>query len=543
MIARAKAAIARHWPVLRLRTILFSTLLLVAALPGFGALFLRVYENALVRRTEGELVAQSAALAASAAVLWPGARLAPHRVIVPPGPYDPQSEVDLRASPILPPRPAALATPIGPRPAALATARRLFPAIAETQRTTLSSILMLDANGTLLGGGEAGRSLRSLPEIRSALSGRPSTVLRENGSQVPRYAFEWLSRASNLRLYHARPIMVGGRVQGVLLVSRSPRPLFEGMYEDRGKIVLGIVLIFGALIMLTAILSRAIVRPIERLSRATRTLASGRPAATDLPSLQVVEIRDLFRDFAAMADSIDKRSRYLRDFASSVSHEFKTPLAGISGAIELLQDHEAEMRPADRRRFLRNMADDAERLSRLVRRLMELAKADLHQPGSTSGTALPPALAMVADGLATDDFWVRTALPEQLPRLAIDARTLEAVLMTLIDNARQAGATIVTVSASVDDGDVVVDLVDNGGGIAPADRDRIFEAFFTTKREAGGTGLGLPIARSLVEAYDGTLALREAIQGTRFALTLPIDVAGDRTGPSLTHQPFRSRHS
>lgn len=541
MIARAKAAIARHWPVLRLRTILFGTLLLVAALPGFGALFLRVYENALVRRTEGELVAQSAALAASAAVLWHGARLDPNRVIAPPSPYDPQSEVDLRASPILPPRPAARTTPIRPQPDAVATARRLLPAIAETQRTTLSSILMLDGNGTLLSGGEAGRSLQALSEIRSALAGRPATVLRENGSYVSRYAFEWLSRASNLQLYHARPIIVGGQVRGVLLASRSPRPLFKGMYEDRGKIMLGIVLILSALFGLTATLSRAIVRPIERLSRATRALASGRPAATDLPSLQVVEIRDLFRDFAVMADSIDKRSRYLRDFASSVSHEFKTPLAGISGAIELLQDHEPEMRPADRRRFLRNMADDAERLSRLVRRLMELAKADLHRPGSTSGTALPPVLAIVAYGLASEGFSVRFAFPEPLPRLAVDARTLEAVLMTLIDNARQAGASIVTVSASVDDGEVVVDVADNGRGIAPADRDRIFEAFFTTKREAGGTGLGLPIARSLVEAYGGTLTLSQAVQGAHFTLTLPIDMAGDGTGPNPANQPSRSR--
>ena len=68
MIAGAKAVIARHWPVLRLRTILFGTLLFVVALPGLGAIFLRVYENALVRRTEAELVAQSAALAATAAV-------------------------------------------------------------------------------------------------------------------------------------------------------------------------------------------------------------------------------------------------------------------------------------------------------------------------------------------------------------------------------------------------------------------------------------------------------------------------------------------
>ncbi|KQM93426.1 histidine kinase [Sphingomonas sp. Leaf22] len=524
MIAWAKAAVARHWPVLRLRTILFSTLLLVAALPGFGALFLRVYENTLVRRTEGELIAQSAALAASAAILWAGPRPAVARPRpASRNPYDPQSEVDLRASPILPPRPAARATADAPQPDALATARRLLPAIEETSRTTLSSILMLDGRGILLNGGEAGRSLRQLPEIRSALAGRPATVLRENGDYVSRYPFEWLSRASNLRLHHTRPIMVDGRVRGVLLVSRSPRPLFKGMYEDRGKIVLGIVLIFGALIVLTAILSRAIVRPIERLSRSTRTLASGQPAATDLPSLQVVEIRDLFRDFAVMADSIDKRSRYLRDFASSVSHEFKTPLAGISGAIELLQDHEADMTPADRRQFLHNMAIDAERLSRLVRRLMELAKADLHRPGGKPGAALPPVLAIVADGLATAGFTVSIMLPEQLPRLAIDARTLEAVLTTLVDNARQAAASVVVVTAAVEDGTALIAVADDGRGIAPADRDRIFEAFFTTKREAGGTGLGLPIARSLVEAYGGTLTLGTAIAGARFEIVLPID--------------------
>lgn len=538
MIARAKAAIARHWPVLRLRTILFSTLLLVAALPGFGAVFLRVYENALVRRTEGELIAQSAALAASAAVLWPGDRLAaPARPAGTPNPYDPQSGVDLRASPILPPRPAARRAAEPPRADALATARRLAPALLETQQATLSSILMLDRTGTLLNGREAGRSLAALPEIRSALAGRPATVLRENGSYVSRYAFEWLSRASNLRLHHARPIMVDGRVAGVLLASRSPRPLFRGMYEDRGKIALGIVLIFGALIVLTAILSRAIVRPIERLSRTTRALASGRPAATDQPSLQVVEIRDLFRDFALMADSIDKRSRYLRDFASSVSHEFKTPLAGIGGAIELLQDHEADMTAADRRQFLRNMAVDAERLSRLVRRLMELAKADLHQPGAAGGTALRPVLAVVADGLAGNGLAIETMLPDDLPRLAIDARTLEAVLTTLIDNARQAGASVVTINAAIEDGSVTIELADDGRGIAPGDRARIFEAFFTTRRETGGTGLGLPIARSLVEAYGGTLDLLTAPRGTSFALVLPIEHRCQPAGNSIGRQP------
>jgi signal transduction histidine kinase len=166
---------------------------------------------------------------------------------------------------------------------------------------------------------------------------------------------------------------------------------------------------------------------------------------------------------------------------------------------------------------------------------MELAKADLHRPGATAGAALPPVLAMVADGLAGEGFAVRPVLPDMLPRLTIDARTLEAVLTTLVDNARQAGASVVTVSAGVEDGHVVIDLADDGRGIAPADRDRVFEAFFTTKRETGGTGLGLPIARSLVEAYGGTLTLAEAIQGSRFTLTLPIDPAD--AGNRIARQP------
>ena len=77
MIGRAKALVKQHWPALRLRSILLLTLLFVASLPGFGALFLRVYEDTLVRRTEAEPVARGAALAATAGAVWPGARPRP----------------------------------------------------------------------------------------------------------------------------------------------------------------------------------------------------------------------------------------------------------------------------------------------------------------------------------------------------------------------------------------------------------------------------------------------------------------------------------
>jgi len=233
-----------------------------------------------------------------------------------------------------------------------------------------------------------------------------------------------------------------------------------------------------------------------------------------------VEIRALYRDFEQMAQSIEKRSRYLRDFASSVSHEFKTPLAGISGAIELLQDHGADMAPADRQRFLTNMAADAQRLARLVRRLMELARADVLVGESDARTDAAPLLASVADALFAEDFVINLRLPKDLPPLKVDAGALEAVLTTLAENARQAGASRLDIDVALREGAAWIDFADDGPGIPPGDRSRIFDLFFTTRRGEGGTGLGLAIARSLLDAYHGELHLLPTARGAGFRLVV-----------------------
>ena len=520
MIAALKAALKRRWPALRLRTILFGTLLLTAALPGAGALFLRVYENTLVRQTEAELIAQGAALAGAAQALWPGAA---------PGSTDPRpwraeaSTIDLRTTRVLAERPAALPQSAPPAPDALAMAGRLHPILAQTARTTLASIQLIDRNGVVLVGHEAGGSYAQLPEVAAALRGRVGTVLRTNGAYSQRYAFEWLSRASSLRIHHVRPIIVDGRVVGALLLSRSPRALFRGLYDDRGKILLGIALIFVVLLLLTGLLSRGIARPIEALGEATRGVAKGTGAMPETPVTAAIEIRALFENFRAMAAAIDRRSRYLRDFAASVSHEFKTPLAGISGAIELFEDHGATMTPAERERFLGNIKADAARLSQLVTRLLDLARADMAQPGPDVAADALAAIRRVADAHDGAGLKVRVAAPDSLPLVAVQNSTVEMVLTTLLENARQAGATEVGVDLERAGDDLVVTVTDDGRGIAPADAERIFEPFFTTRRAAGGTGLGLAISVSLLGAEGGRLALEPGVaRGARFTIALPI---------------------
>jgi two-component system sensor histidine kinase ChvG len=515
LIRTAKDYAKRHWPALRLRTLLFLTLLFVAALPGVGAVFLRVYENTLVQQTEAELIAQGAVLAGAYRAAWPESFADP-----PPGPLQPERPtIDLNAMPILgeqpEARPAARSDPRAAR-----TAAALRPVVVDTTRSTLAAIRLMDSRGTVvLGRGDAGLSYAHLPEVRRAMAGETRTVLRRRGDYQPRYALEWLSRASAIRVHYVRPVLAGGRVVGILMLSRSPRGLFLGIYQDRGKIALGVALIFATLLVLAGLLSRGISRPIEALSEATQNVARGPVAIPEPPPTAAVEIRTLYLNFAAMADRIERRSRYLKDFAASVSHELKTPIAGIKGALELLAEHPG-MSDEERTRFLANAGADADRLSHLLRRLLDLARADMAAAPEDAATELDGPALRVADAHRHEGFGIETSL-EGLPALAAPAELLEAVLETLVENSRQAGAKRVAIEGRTAGGKVRLLIRDDGPGIPPADHERIFEPFHTGRRSEGGSGLGLSIARSLLASCGGTIESMASDEGAAFEIVLP----------------------
>ncbi len=516
MIGGLKAWLKRRWPALKLRTILFLTLLFVAALPGIGAVFLRVYENTLVQQTEAELIAQGAVLAGAYRAAWP----VPFEDR-PAGPLKPERPtIDLNAMPILAEQPEAEGAPARPSPAALATAARLAPIVRDTAGSTLAAIRVLDAQGVVvLGRADLGGTYAHLAEVRAALAGETRTVLRRTGGYRARYALEWLSRTSGARVHYARPVLAGGEVIGVLMLSRSPRGLFLGIYQDRGKIALGVALIFATLFFLAGLLSRGIARPIEALSEATQNVARGPVSVPAPPPTAAVEIRSLYVNFAAMAGRIERRSRYLRDFAAAVSHEMKTPIAGIKGALELLAEHPT-MTDAERKRFLANAGADADRLSHLLSRLLELARADMAVAPEDSASSLEGPVRAVADAHRGTAFAVEIDLPPAA-QVAAPPELVEAVLETLVENSRQAGAHGVRIAAEPHGERMRLVVTDDGAGVPAADHERIFEPFHTSRRGEGGSGLGLSIARSLLEACGGTIESVAVDRGARFEVTLP----------------------
>lgn len=428
MIGALKGLAKANWPRLHLRAILFGTLLFVATLPGVAALSLRVYENTIVQQTESELIAQSVVLAAAYKAAWQAGAADPTpRALAPEAPG-----IDLRTMAVLPRAPRGTVA-AAPDRHAVEVAARLRPMVSDAVAVTLTATRLLDRTGTVvLGRDDAGRSYAALAEVRAALAGHAATVLRARSPEEMRDWRALLSRAYAIRVHHARPVIVGGKVIGVVMVTRSPRGLFIGIWQDRIAILLGTSAIFLTLLALAGLLSRGIARPIAALAQASEDVARGVPAVPETPVTAAIEIAILYDNFRAMAERIERRSRYLRDFAAAVSHEFKTPLAGIRGALELLGDHGAEMREEERRRFLGNATADADRLARLVQRLLDLARADMTTIDADAQADVVAAARRVADSFRADGFAVQVEAGA-MPPARVTGAAIETILETVVE--------------------------------------------------------------------------------------------------------------
>jgi signal transduction histidine kinase len=263
------------------------------------------------------------------------------------------------------------------------------------------------------------------------------------------------------------------------------------------------------------------VRPTRQLAAMARRVARGEIHAVEpLPLPMTREARSLSESIVTLARTLEARADYVRDLALGISHEFKTPLTGLRGGAELLRDHLDEMSAEERRKFLSNILADTERLERLVRRILELARADSLAPRGDENCDLAQASNEMASEARRKGQRVSVAeMPAALPA-SIDRASFDIVLSNLLENAQQHGGkgASVAISGRVEDGYAVLVVRDDGVGVSKGNVDRIFDRFFTTARDAGGTGLGLAIARQRVAAFGGELALVPSERGAAFQM-------------------------
>ena len=527
---------------LRLRTILLFVNLVVLALPLGGIAVLRIYESALIRQTETELIAQAAFVAASYRAALRNRH--PH-FFTSDGyghpvderwlhddaePWRPRPAVlDLAIDRIRPPAPEPMQAGV-PDAIAASIGGELSPVLRDAQLVTLAAIRVVDAEGVIVAstGDHFGLSLAHREEISRALEGENVSLLRARDSEEPTPPLSSISRGTQVRTYVVMPIVLRNRVLGAVALIRTPKNIVQALYGKRVELAVGALLLLGVAVLISLFTSFAISRPVRGLIiQARRAMSGERGAMVPLAHPVTREVEHLSERLAEMARTLESRAEYIQTFAQHVSHEFKTPLASIHGTVELLSEHAQTMTEGERDRFLNNLSEDAARLSALVSRLLELARADVATPGDGERaqplTVLETLVGRYGErGLEIVIDAGGDSASDRLPDVALGTETLESILASMLDNALQHGAGRVEVTLVPDEGGVVIAIDDDGPGISPANAERVFEPFFTTARETGGTGLGLTVVRSLLGAHGASIDLAHGdTGGARFELVLP----------------------
>jgi signal transduction histidine kinase len=404
----------------------------------------------------------------------------------------------------------------------MAIGQRLQIIARQTQSVTLAGFRLLDSHGVVIAGrDEIGLSLAHIEEVRQALQGRYSAVLRMRISNEPPPPLYSLSRGTSIRIFTAMPVIAQDHVVGVIYAYRTPSNIIKHIYDQQRKMILAGLSVLGATLIICLIFSRAITRPIHALVERTIEVGNGRREALQpLAHHGTREIALLSQSFIDMAERLHNRSDYIATFAAHVSRELKTPLTSIQGAAELLRDDavaaSTSMTLSERLHFLNNIVADTSRLALMLHRLRELARAEnLKISGRTNLSAILTNLKGTFPDL---DIQAVGSLDGSI---AMSAENLSIVLSHLADNSMRHRASTLWRHAFPVDQEVVLTVHDDGEGISDANKEKIFGTFFTTRRESGGTGMGLGIVQAMLRSHHRSIRLLASEHGASFEIRLP----------------------
>ena len=303
---------------------------------------------------------------------------------------------------------------------------------------------------------------------------------------------------------------------------RYVSPLFAQRDQQYQRFSYKLLSMAAGVGLVSLIVARAILRPLERLSSATRKMAEGeltqRVAVTSAD-----ELGALSTDFNAMAERLEDQvsqltaaARREKDFTASFAHEIKTPLTSIIGYADLLLSRDNP--PEQVRESAGYIFREGKRLEALSGKLMELIVLDrldfplrpvsLRAFLERTGNALRPAL---------EEAGIRFAVEAEEIPVYLEPDLMETVCLNLLDNARKAtppGGVVILTGQGTEEGGCIIRVSDTGRGIPSEELGRITEPFYmvdkSRSRAQGGAGLGLALCKRIVELHGGTLKFESA---------------------------------
>ena len=392
---------------------------------------------------------------------------------------------------------------------------------------------------------EPGAELQSIVQQASDLSGLRITTFDDKGNVVadsnPPYISNLPEEEERLKEAEALPLLSDGEVVGSITASSD-----FGLETEPGQLAvsgpdasriarhvdryllwagIGVALLGTALVWMFA---RRTLAPVQRLGATARQLGRG-----DLSQRAEVtgptEIRHLAHSFNSMAAELEEAEGRRRSLTADIAHELRTPTSNIQGYMEAIKDGVFQPTPEtvdtihEQSLLLSRLVEDLRLLAQVDGGELQLQRTQTHVEGLVRSCvdALRPRAEAKGVTLGVD-------AAETLPELDLDATRIAQAVGNLLDNAAthtpEGGSVTVSVQAS--DNIVEVQVADTGPGIAPDDLQRVFDRFYradpSRSRSTGGTGLGLTIARRLVEAHGGSIEADSVVgQGSRFIIRLP----------------------
>jgi len=301
-------------------------------------------------------------------------------------------------------------------------------------------------------------------------------------------------------------LVIGGTLASVLAVPMIGIGYFKlaGFILGWGETTLMMfVLAFVSTIILGFLLWRLVLKPVYTLTAHADAIKEGRTDVPLPPQFGTPEITALGQAVHEMGTTLIDREAGLRAYTNHVTHELKSPLTSLIGAAELLDaasDEDRDKLIDTIRTSARNMETQLDALRRLAVAREPVGKGPVQLSAVVTAMAQTSPLPLTLNGDA--------ALP-------IDETAMTAVLGHLVGNAAAHGADSLILTGT--QSSVVIE--DNGTGIAQGNRDRVFDPFFTTRRGSGGTGMGLAIVRTMLQAVSGGIDLEPSETGTRFRIT------------------------
>jgi len=333
-------------------------------------------------------------------------------------------------------------------------------------------------------------------------------------------------------------IEVYGKVVGTVISTGQPlvRKPIDQKYIDQINQALWIAGFGGILIALVLglLIARSLTRPIRELTHATQEMALGK-LSQQIPVRSKDELGELAQSFNQMSTDLSRANQARRQMTADIAHDLRNPLAVISGYLELLQDGKLKPTPE---RFAVMQAEVAQ-LQRLVEDLRLLSLADagelkLYLEPTSPAELLEHVAAAYRHQAEAQNIQLLLDIEPNLPEIQLDTARMEQVLGNLVSNALrytggkpEGGKIRLSAKQSFDvaqdkaGGSLTVSVIDNGSGIPAEILPHIFERSYRgdSSRSGNESGLGLAIAKSIVELHGGRIRVESDAAGTRFYIT------------------------